>query len=126
MINRIQSDVFVLKGFNNWKIALEKKKGLRLHETTLAHLTATSNYKEFVIRKKSKLTVINVADQGKAEQIRKNRERLIKIASAILLCARQMIALRSHYEHEELVFKKFTSRIIYFFFVLDQTIEEIF
>ncbi|CAF1514077.1 unnamed protein product [Rotaria sordida] len=39
-----------------------------------AHLTAVSNYNEFVIRDKSKLTVINVADHGRVEQIRRNRE----------------------------------------------------
>ncbi|CAF4092977.1 unnamed protein product [Rotaria sordida] len=66
-----------------------------------AHLTAVSNYNEFVIREKSKLTVINVADHGRVEQIRRNRERLIKIASAILLCERQMIPLRGHLEHAE-------------------------
>ncbi|CAF4290953.1 unnamed protein product, partial [Rotaria sordida] len=100
MINRNQSDAF-LKGFNNWKIVLEKKKGLKLHETSVAHLTAVSNYNEFAIREKSKLTVINVADHGRIEQIRRNRERLIKIASAILLCGRQMIPLRGHLEHAE-------------------------
>ncbi|CAF1470107.1 unnamed protein product [Adineta steineri] len=100
MINRNQSDAF-LKGFHNWKIALEKNKGLKLHESSTAHITATHNYSEFVKREQSKLNVLNIVDQGRLEQIRKNRERLIKIASTILLCGRQMISLRGHQEDDE-------------------------
>ncbi|CAF1268253.1 unnamed protein product [Rotaria sordida] len=100
LISRTQSDAFA-KGYNNWKNALDKKKGLPQHESSLAHVTATANYNEYILREKSKLNVVNVADKGRMEQIRKNRERLVKIASTIFLCGRQMIPLRGHFEYEE-------------------------
>ena len=53
------------------------------------------------MREKSQSTVINLVDKGRMEQIRKNRERLIKIPSTIFLCGRQMIPLRGHEEHAE-------------------------
>lgn len=102
MTNRNQSDAF-FTGYNNWKNALGSNRGFKQHETAVAHVTATFNYNEFIIRKKSKSNVVNVIDKARAEQIRKNRERLIKISSTIQLCARQMIALRGHDEHAESV-----------------------
>ena len=102
LINRNQSDSFS-RGYNNWKNALDKRKGLPQHESSLAHVSATANYNEYLLREKSKLNVINVADKGRVEQIRKNRERLMKIASTIFLCGRQMIPLRGHFEDEESV-----------------------
>jgi hypothetical protein len=102
LINRNQSDAFI-NGYNQWKYALENKRGLKQHETSAAHLTATAAYHEFLLREKTGSTVLNVADRGRNEQIRKNRDRLIKIASTILLCGRQMISLRGHEEHRESV-----------------------
>lgn len=79
------------------------KKGLSKHEASVVHIKATANYNEYILREKSKLNVIDVVDKGRIEQIRKNRERLVKIASTIFLCARQMIPLRGHFENEESV-----------------------
>lgn len=104
MTNRNQSDAF-LTGYNNWKNAVGSNRGFKQHETAAAHITATFNYNEFIIREKSKSNVINLVDKARVEQIRKNRERLIKISSTIWLCARQMIALRGHDEHAESVSK---------------------
>ena len=58
LINRNQSDSFI-RGCNNWKSALDKKKGLPKHESSLAHITATANYNEYLLREKSKQNVIN-------------------------------------------------------------------
>ena len=100
LLNRNQSDSFIT-GFNSWKRALAKKKGFNQHETSVAHVTAAANYNEFLMREKLNLTPVDVIKKGRAEQIRKNRNRLIKISSTLLLCARQMIAIRGHEEHSE-------------------------
>ncbi len=102
MINRNQSDAF-LKGYNNWKNVLDKKKGLPKHEASVVHVKATVNYNEYILRKKSKLNVIDIVDKRRIERIRENRERLVKVASTIFLCGRQMIPLRGHFENEESV-----------------------
>ena len=108
-INRNQSDSF-LTGYNNWKNALDKSRGFTKHEISVAHTIATANYNEYLAREKSKSTVMNVVDKGRLEQIRKNRERLIKIASTILLCGRQLISLRDHEEHSQSVNEYLISR----------------
>jgi hypothetical protein len=123
LINRNQSDSF-MTGYNNWRKALEKNKGLRQHETSAAHIAATSNYHEYLAREKSKVTVVNVIEKGRVEKVQKNRERLIKIGSAILLCGRQMISLRGHEENPELVY--YCTLDHYFFFVLGQITEATF
>ena len=100
MINRNQSDIF-LTGYNNWKHALGTKRGFKQHETSAAHITAAFNYNEFLIREKPQSNAVNVADKARIEQIRKSRERLVKISSTIWLCALQMIPLRDHDENTE-------------------------
>ncbi|CAF1388545.1 unnamed protein product [Rotaria sordida] len=102
LINQNQSDAF-LRGYNNWKNALVKNRRFHQHQTSTAHITATLNYNQFLVREKSQLSVVNVIEHGRIEQIRKNRNHLIKISSVILLCARQMISLRGHDKHEESV-----------------------
>ncbi|CAF5142130.1 unnamed protein product, partial [Rotaria magnacalcarata] len=84
----------------NWKKALGLNSGLKQHASSESHLQATTNYQEYLLRFNTKTSVIAVLDTGRSQQIKRNRDRIAKIASAILLCARQMIALRSHYENE--------------------------
>ena len=45
--------------------------------------------------------VINRLNHGRTVQIRKNRDRLIKICSTLHLLARQMIGFREHDENEK-------------------------
>ncbi|CAF0990826.1 unnamed protein product [Adineta steineri] len=98
-VNRNQSDAFT-SGYCNWKNAMTKTQGFRKHELSVSHKFATSNYQQFVLRTNSQTTVKDVLDKGRIELIRKNRQRLSKIASAVLLCARQSIALRGHDEND--------------------------
>ncbi|CAF3818324.1 unnamed protein product [Adineta steineri] len=79
---------------------MTKTQGFRKHELSVSHKFATSNYQQFVLRTNSQTTVKDVLDKGRIELIRKNRQRLSKIASAVLLCARQSIALRGHDEND--------------------------
>ncbi|CAF0733420.1 unnamed protein product [Adineta steineri] len=98
-VNRNRSDAFT-SGYCNWKNAMTKTQGFRKHEVSVSHKFATSNYQQFVLRTNSQTTVKDVLDKGRIELIRKNRQRLSKIASAILLCAKQSIALRGHDEND--------------------------
>ncbi|CAF2998956.1 unnamed protein product [Rotaria sp. Silwood2] len=77
VLNRNQSDAFV-SGYNNWKNALTKSQGLPKHELSVSHRYAASNYEQFILRTSTQTSVIHVLDKGRAELIRKNRQRLSK------------------------------------------------
>jgi len=79
---------------------MSKSHGFYKHDTSVSHRYACSNYEQFIVRTNTQATVINVIDKGRIEIIRKNRQRLTKIASTVLLCSRQSIALRGHNENE--------------------------
>lgn len=98
-----QSDSFVVGGFKNWKHSLTKGHGFQKHEVSIAHRQATANYQQYRSRSTNQTTVLDVLDRGRIEQIHKNRQRLLKIASALLFCARQMISIRGHDENERSV-----------------------
>jgi len=95
---RIQQDALTTCGFNNWKRALARDRGFDKHVTSQTHIISSANFLEYQARRKSNATVIDVLEKSRAEQITHNRNKLIKISSAILLCAKQMIALRGHDE----------------------------
>ena len=99
--NRIPKDVFTTYGFNNWKRALAHDKGLNKHVNSLAHKISTTNFFERQSRLQSETTILNILDKSRAAQIRQNRNKLVKISSAILLCAKQCISLRGHDESLE-------------------------
>ncbi|CAF3597866.1 unnamed protein product [Rotaria sp. Silwood1] len=95
---RIQRDAFTTYGFNNWKRALATDRGFHKHVKSQTHITSLANFSEYKSREKSNASVINVLEKPRAEQILHNRSKLIKISSAILLCVKQLIALRGHDE----------------------------
>ncbi|CAF3478552.1 unnamed protein product [Rotaria socialis] len=95
-----QSDAFTT-GFNAWRRALEKDRGFDKHVKSILHITAAKNYDGYKNRLQSNTSVINLLDKSRTELIKQNRAKLMKICSTILLCARQMIALRGHVENEE-------------------------
>jgi hypothetical protein len=64
------------------------------------HILAASSYATYQQRERSQCNVIQTLDKGRIEHIRRNRERIAKIASALLLCSRQTIAIRGHDESE--------------------------
>ncbi|CAF1216123.1 unnamed protein product [Rotaria sordida] len=97
---RKKDDVFVIGGFRKWKCVLEKKKGFDQHIKSQNHIIATTNYLSYQQRIKTNQTVIDILDSGRIQHIRQNRTRLIKIASLLLLCCRQMIPIRGHNENE--------------------------
>ncbi|CAF1538177.1 unnamed protein product, partial [Didymodactylos carnosus] len=95
-----QTDAFVNNGFQNWKKALDKSKGFDRHLQSNGHILAANNYAIYQQREQTQHNVIQVLGRSRTEQIRRNPERFIKIASALLLCARQTIAIRGHDESE--------------------------
>ena len=95
---RNQRDAFTTCGFNNWTRALATDRGFDKHIKGQTHITSLANYYEYKARQKSNTSVISVLEKSRAEQILHNRSKLIKISSAILLCAKQLIALRGHDE----------------------------
>lgn len=95
---RNQRDAFTTCGFDNWKRALAKDRGFDKHVKSQTHITALANFLEYQSRLKSNTSVLNILQKSHSEQILYNRSKLIKICSAILLCAKQMIGLRGHDE----------------------------
>lgn len=94
-------DAFTSCGYNNWKRALENGSGFQKHEQSQLHVIATKNFESFKLRQQLNLSVINSLDNGRNLLVRRNRDRLIKIASTLLLLAKQMIAFRGHEENEK-------------------------
>ncbi|CAF3648731.1 unnamed protein product [Rotaria sp. Silwood1] len=74
------------------------KKNRSFQEKCQTHIISSANFLEYQSRQKSNTSVINVLEKSTAEQILYNRNKLIKISAAILLCAKQLIALRGHDE----------------------------
>ncbi|CAF3577936.1 unnamed protein product [Rotaria sp. Silwood1] len=95
---RIQRDSFTVGGFNNWKRALAPDRGFDRHVKSQTHIISSANFFEYQSRQKSNTTVIHVLEKSRADQIRNNRNKLINISSAILLCAKQLLALHGHDE----------------------------
>ena len=79
---------------------MAKDRGFPKHESSGAHIQANWNYQEYMLRSENQRTVANVLDHGRIAQIQKNRQRLMKIASTLLFCSRQMISFRGHTEDE--------------------------
>ncbi|CAF3130794.1 unnamed protein product [Rotaria socialis] len=98
--NRDQCDSF-LRGFCKWKRAFCRKQGFLKHQSRRSHIIAEKNHKEYIIRTKSGSSIVQVIDKSRNEIIKNNRQRLMKIISALHLCARQMISIRGHDESEE-------------------------
>ncbi len=88
-------------GYNNWKRALKHGNGLQKHEQSQSHIVATKNFQSFKLRQELQVNVINSLNSGRNLLVQRNRDRLIKIASTLLLLAQQMIAFRGHDENEK-------------------------
>lgn len=102
--NQLSADTsFTITGFNNWKKALTKQSGLIKHASSQSHITAAKNYVSYKQQQETNSNVIKQLDSSRAIQIRRNRDRLIKICSTLRLLARQMISFRGHEENTQYV-----------------------
>ena len=95
------TDAFTTSGFSNCKNALGKDGGLMKHASSQSHVLSMKSYQSFKHIQDTDSTVINRLNHGRTVQIRKNRDRLIKICSTLHLLARQMISFRGHDENEK-------------------------
>jgi len=66
-------------------------------------LSQQKNYLSYKQREETNSNVIQKLDSARAIQIRKNRDRLIKICSTLHVLARQMISFRGHEENDQYV-----------------------
>ncbi len=113
--NKLTSgDAFVTTGFNNWKRSLESNGGLTKHSSSQSHMVATKNFESFQQRKATNSNVINKLDSSRLIQIRRNRDRLVKICSAVHLLSRQMISFRGHVENEKYVYSPYPRSTVSF------------
>eukprot|EP01025_Chloroclados_australasicus_P045305 TRINITY_DN4951_c0_g1_i2.p2 TRINITY_DN4951_c0_g1~~TRINITY_DN4951_c0_g1_i2.p2 ORF type:complete len:388 (-),score=24.87 TRINITY_DN4951_c0_g1_i2:126-1202(-) len=87
--------LFVNEGFSNWKCAMEKKKGLYLHNHSKQHIEAAQNYIEAkrILDGKQK-SVASLLVSSRAKQVENNRENLKKIIDIILFLAFRGLSLR--------------------------------
>lgn len=89
-----------MRGFNRWKRAFGSNTGFLKHQGTQSHIKAEWNYKECLARRSLGASVGQVINRAHIEEVKNNRQKLVRIVSALNLCARQMIALRGHDENE--------------------------
>jgi len=75
---------------------LQKGSGLIKRPLSESHVIATKNYLSYKQREETDSSVSKKLDFGRAIQIRKNRDRLIKICSTLHVLTRQMISLGEH------------------------------
>ena len=104
------ADTFTTSGFSNWKNALGKAGGLTKHAASQSHLLSAKNHESFKRVREANSNVINKLDHGRVIQIRKNRDRLIKICSTLHLLARQMISFRGHDENNRYIHVEYCPR----------------
>jgi len=79
--NRFQSDSFSTTRFNGWKRALKKNSGFQKHSSGQSHTIAAASFHEYQSRIQSGTTVLNVLDKARAQLIRHNREKSIKLST---------------------------------------------
>ncbi|CAF4470709.1 unnamed protein product [Rotaria socialis] len=75
--------------------------GLIKHALSQSHIIATKNYLSYKQREETDSSVIKKLDSGRAIQIRKNRDHLVKIYSTLHILARQMISFSGHEENDQ-------------------------
>lgn len=96
-------NVLVHTAFRDWKKALEK---FREHQTKKYHLDAMEDGQNFkLIYENRKNDVISEIDKGRKMQLLENRQKLIPIIRAVLLCGRQGLPLRGHRDQGSLSLK---------------------
>jgi flagellar biosynthesis chaperone FliJ len=67
---------------------------------TKIHKQAQITFEEYMSRTESAASILQIIDKSRNETVKQNREKLIKIISALHFCGKQMIAFRGHSENE--------------------------
>ncbi|CAL1671979.1 unnamed protein product [Lasius platythorax] len=96
-IKRTENWSFVNIGYSNWKRATENNSGLKQHENSTSHKNWCQSYKQMQKADGAK-SIASQFSAAHAEEVRRNREYIMKIADILRLIATQGIALRGHDE----------------------------
>lgn len=94
-------ETFVRKGFQNWKKAHNRDKGLTGHQKAELHVAAMTAWCEY---KKLKITgqgsVAQMQSAAYSKQVSENRHYLQTVAEVLLLTAAQNVSQRGHREND--------------------------
>ncbi|XP_056453653.1 zinc finger MYM-type protein 1-like isoform X2 [Gadus chalcogrammus] len=88
-------------GFSQWKKAMYKDAGFKVHEKSDSHITAMLAWSE---HKKAALTdasVLNMLNNEYKKKVEENRSYIKTVADVLLLTATQNMAQRGHRESEQ-------------------------
>lgn len=87
-----------------WKKALDNRGYLTKHASSRFHFMAAKNHLSFKQREESSSKIVRHLESVRTIQIWKNRNRLVKISSTLLVLSRWMIAFRRHEETDRSVY----------------------
>lgn len=97
------TNFLVQNGFRSWKKALEKFKE---HQDKNYHKDAMEDALNFkMVYENKKEDIVNELDKSRKRQQIENRQKLMPIIRAVLLCGRQGLALRGDRDHGSLSLK---------------------
>lgn len=94
---------FSSTGFTNWKKALEKNRGFRLHNTCASHLFAMKGYKSFIDGKSvdQQLSEEKQREVSRREElVRQNRKTMQRLFNVVRFIARLSLPFRGHDESD--------------------------
>jgi hypothetical protein len=89
--------LFTEIGFNDWKRALEKNKGISKHENSETHRNALFKYESFIKTTKES-SIVEIIDKNRVKLIEENRHYIKTITKIILNLAISESALRGDNE----------------------------
>lgn len=92
---------FTSTGFNNWKKALEKKRGLVQHSDSICHANAFKAYSDFISGKSVDIQLSQEKERRvtlRQQAIHRNRQTLGRIFDVIRFIVRLSLPFRSHDE----------------------------
>lgn len=105
---RSKNQIFVTTGYNHWKMALVKNKGLHKHDTSDTHLTNMSAWKDKENRETQKKDISLLLS---ADVLEKRRYYVQAIVQTISFLAKNELAFRGTWDtetqHEEGLFNSF-------------------
>ncbi|XP_032411152.1 zinc finger MYM-type protein 1-like isoform X1 [Xiphophorus hellerii] len=85
-------------GFSNWKKALSKESGFKLHSKLEHHVNAMYAWSQYKRANEGNTTMLNSINTNRKKVVEENRYYIKTIADVLLLTATQNIAQRGHRE----------------------------
>ena len=88
-------------GFSNWKKAMYKEAGFKVHEKSDSHITAMLAWSEHKRAALTDASVLNMINKEYKKKVEENRSYIKTVAEVLLLTATQNMAQRGHCESEQ-------------------------